>query len=79
MFNPSQADVRRFFCSVLHKQQTETHMEAIETLTSDAPVATAAPAATNAPGTSAGPLPAGEGMTRTVLEVGKADFLGFNF
>ncbi|WP_024537291.1 DUF1841 family protein [Comamonas badia] len=32
MFNPSQADVRRFFCSVLHKQQTETPMEAIETL-----------------------------------------------
>ena len=56
-------------------------MEAIETLTSDAseasvaPAATDAPAATVAPGTSAGPLPAGEGMTLTVLEVGKADCL----
>lgn len=62
-------------------------MEAIETLTSDAPeasvapaataapAATVAPAATDAPGTSAGPLPAGEGMTLTVLEVGKADCL----
>ena len=50
-------------------------MEAIETLTTAAPAATNAPEATGAPGTSAGPLPAGEGMTLTVLEVGKADCL----
>ena len=55
--------------------------EAIETLETALPVATDAPAATDAPGatddpgTSAGPLPAGEGMTLTVLEVGKADCL----
>ena len=55
--------------------------EAIETLETALPVATVAPvapdapAATDDPGTSAGPLPAGEGMTLTVLEVGKADCL----
>ncbi|MDO9292859.1 MAG: DUF1841 family protein [Hydrogenophaga sp.] len=32
MFNPSQADVRRFFCSVHAKRQDEQPMEAIETL-----------------------------------------------
>ena len=32
MFNPSQADVRRFFCGALAKQQANQPMEAIETL-----------------------------------------------
>jgi hypothetical protein len=32
MFNPSQADVRRFFCAVLQKQAAQQPMEAIETL-----------------------------------------------
>ncbi len=32
MFNPSQADVRRFFCSVHSKQETGQAMEAIEVL-----------------------------------------------
>ncbi len=32
MFNPSQADVRRFFCSVHAKHLDEQPMEAIETL-----------------------------------------------
>ncbi|MEF9963946.1 MAG: DUF1841 family protein [Comamonas sp.] len=32
MFNPSQADVRRFFCAVYAKQQAGLPMEAIETL-----------------------------------------------
>jgi hypothetical protein len=32
MFNPSQADVRRFFCGVYHKLQAQQPMEAIETL-----------------------------------------------
>lgn len=32
MFNPTQADVRRFFCTVLRKQQQHAPMEAIETL-----------------------------------------------
>jgi Domain of unknown function (DUF1841) len=32
MFSPSQADVRRFFCSCYHKQQSGAPMEAIETL-----------------------------------------------
>ena len=32
MFNPTQADVRRFFCSVQRKQQQGAPMEAIETL-----------------------------------------------
>jgi hypothetical protein len=32
MFNPSQADVRRFFCSVHEKQRLQQPMEAIETL-----------------------------------------------
>lgn len=32
MFQPSQADVRRFFCSVYRKQQTQAPMEAIEVL-----------------------------------------------
>jgi len=32
MFNPSQADVRRFFCSVHQKQSLQQPMEAIETL-----------------------------------------------
>lgn len=32
MFNPSQADVRRFFCAVLAKQRAGEPMEAIETL-----------------------------------------------
>ena len=32
MFNPSQADVRRFFCDVYRKQRTGEPMEAIEVL-----------------------------------------------
>lgn len=32
MFNPSPADVRRFFCAVLAKQRAGESMEAIETL-----------------------------------------------
>lgn len=32
MFNPSQADVRRFFCSVYAKAHKEQPMEAIETI-----------------------------------------------
>ncbi len=32
MFNPSQADVRRFFCSVYQKRLAPAPMEAIETL-----------------------------------------------
>ncbi|MEB2348697.1 MAG: DUF1841 family protein [Comamonadaceae bacterium] len=32
MFNPSQTNVRRFFCAVLRKQQQGAPMEAIETL-----------------------------------------------
>ena len=32
MFNPSQADVRRFFCATHAKQQAGQPMEAIETL-----------------------------------------------
>jgi hypothetical protein len=32
MFNPSQADVRRFFCAVYDKQRLQQPMEAIETL-----------------------------------------------
>ncbi|QNP47814.1 DUF1841 family protein [Diaphorobacter aerolatus] len=32
MFNPSQADVRRFFCGAHAKQQAHQPMEAIETL-----------------------------------------------
>lgn len=32
MFNPSQADVRRFFCGVYAKLQGQQPMEAIETL-----------------------------------------------
>ena len=34
MFNPSQADVRRFFCAAYAKQQAGQPMEAIETLAS---------------------------------------------
>jgi hypothetical protein len=34
MFSPSQADVRRFFCSVYTKAQTGQAMEAIETIAS---------------------------------------------
>lgn len=34
MFNPSQADVRRFFCAAHAKAQTGAPMEAIETLAS---------------------------------------------
>ena len=34
MFSPSQADVRRFFCSVYTKAQTEQALEAIETIAS---------------------------------------------
>ncbi|MFD2754486.1 DUF1841 family protein [Comamonas terrae] len=34
MFNPSQADVRRFFCSVRAKMLSNAPMEAIETLAS---------------------------------------------
>lgn len=33
MFNPSQADVRRFFCDVYRKQRSGEAMEAIEVLT----------------------------------------------
>lgn len=33
MFNPSQADVRRFFCDVYRKQRSGETMEAIEVLT----------------------------------------------
>jgi hypothetical protein len=32
MFNPSQADVRRFFCSVYAKAKANTALEAIETI-----------------------------------------------
>ena len=32
MFNPSQDDVRRFFCSVYAKSRVNAPMEAIETL-----------------------------------------------
>ena len=32
MFNPTQADVRRFFCATHAKQQAGQPMEAIETL-----------------------------------------------
>ncbi|MEY4257722.1 MAG: hypothetical protein RJA56_623, partial [Pseudomonadota bacterium] len=32
MFNPSQADVRRFFCSVYAKSQSGQAMEALEQL-----------------------------------------------
>lgn len=32
MFNPSQADVRRFYCAVYDKSRTNEPMEAIETL-----------------------------------------------
>lgn len=32
MFSPSQADVRRFFCEVRAKTQTQAPLEAIETL-----------------------------------------------
>src|SRR5450830_1058260 len=34
MFNPSQADVRRFFCSVYAKARAEQPMEAIEIIAS---------------------------------------------
>lgn len=34
MFSPSQADVRRFFCSIYAKAQTEQALEAIETIAS---------------------------------------------
>ena len=34
MFSPSQADVRRFFCSVYAKAQTSQPLEAIETIAS---------------------------------------------
>ncbi len=34
MFNPSQADVRRFFCSVYAKTQSGQALEAIETIAS---------------------------------------------
>ncbi len=34
MFNPSQDDVRRFFCGVLAKHQADAPMEALETLAS---------------------------------------------
>ncbi len=34
MFEPSQADVRRFFCSVYAKAQTRQALEAIETIAS---------------------------------------------
>ena len=34
MFNPSQADVRRFFCSVYAKSLANAPMEAIETIAS---------------------------------------------
>ena len=32
MFSPTPSDVRRFFCTVYHKQQQQQPMEAIETL-----------------------------------------------
>lgn len=35
MFNPSQADVRRFFCGAYAKQQQQHSMEAIEMLASE--------------------------------------------
>lgn len=62
------------------REAIETLETALPTATvapgaTDAPAATDAPGATDDPGTSAGPLPAGEGMTLTVLEVGKADCL----
>ena len=34
MFNPSQADVRRFFCSVYAKSKAGQTLEAIETIAS---------------------------------------------
>ncbi|MEO7400383.1 MAG: DUF1841 family protein, partial [Polaromonas sp.] len=34
MFSPSQADVRRFFCSVFAKARTGAPLEAIETIAS---------------------------------------------
>ena len=34
MFQPTQADVRRFFCAVHAKAQAQQPMEAIETLAS---------------------------------------------
>ena len=34
MFNPSQADVRRFFCSVYEKSKSGQALEAIETIAS---------------------------------------------
>lgn len=34
LFNPTQADVRRFFCSVRSKMKNDAPMEAIETLAS---------------------------------------------
>ena len=34
MFTPSQADVRRFFCAVRTKQQTQQPLDALETLAS---------------------------------------------
>jgi hypothetical protein len=34
MFNPSQADVRRFFCTVYAKAKTDQALEAIETIAS---------------------------------------------
>jgi len=34
MFNPSQEDVRRFFCEVYRKQQAHEPMDALETLSS---------------------------------------------
>ena len=34
MFSPSQADVRRFFCAVYAKAQTNQALEAIETIAS---------------------------------------------
>jgi hypothetical protein len=34
MFNPSQSDVRRFFCSVYAKARSDDTMEAIETIAS---------------------------------------------
>lgn len=34
MFNPSQADVRRFFCSVFAKSQTGQALDAMETIAS---------------------------------------------
>ena len=35
MFEPSQADVRRFFCGVYQKWQQQAPMEAMETLAAD--------------------------------------------